>query len=405
MPYYSYIAKNLSGEPKSGASEAKNEHELAKVLRREGYILISASIEERSKKRLEFYIPFFKKVSLVEKIMFARNLGVMIKAGIPLPRALRIIVEQAKNKKLKIALNNIADEITKGKSFSESLINYPDIFPELFSSMMKVGEESGTMEDSLNILVSQMEKEHELKSKIKGAMIYPAVIIGAMILIGFLMMILVIPKLAETFTELSIPLPLTTRIVIAIGIFSSQFWYLFPLFILVLVAAVRFALKTKTGKIAIDTIILRIPLFSVFVIKTNSARTVRTLSSLIKAGIPIVRSLEIVSRVMTNVYYRRAMEEAAEEVKKGSKLGEILKKHKDVYPNLVIQMIEVGEETGETSGILEKLAEFFEEEVANAAKNLSSVIEPVLMLIVGAAVGFFAVSMIQPIYSMVGAMK
>jgi len=247
-----------------------------------------------------------------------------------------------------------------------------------------------------------MEKEHEIKSRIKGAMIYPAVIIFAMVCIGVLMLIIVIPKLSAVFSELGVDLPLTTKIVIAIGTFLSKFWFLLPIGILVFLFLLRVILKTKTGKLVFDTFVLKIPVISSIVKKTNSAHTVRTLSSLIAAGVPIVRSLEIVSGTLGNVHYRKAMSEAAERVKKGAKLAEILKRYENIYPTLVIQMIEVGEETGKTSDVLEKLAEFFEEEVANATKNLSAVIEPVLMLIVGAVVGFFAISMIQPIYSMVG---
>ena len=400
MPRYSFIAKSKQGEPRIGILEAENEHELAAILRKEGSILIKAESTDKKKKGIHFSIPFLGRISLVDKTMFTRNLKVMISAGVSLPRALNILSEQTKSNKFRKILLGVKDRITKGESFSNALSGHLDVFPEIFINMIKVGEESGTLEDVLEVLTRQMEKEYEIRSRVKGAMIYPAVIVSAMTGIGVLMLILVVPKLSKLFNDLRIPLPFTTRIVIAIGNFLSQFWYTLPFIIILVIVVFRLILKTKIGKLSFDTIVLKMPIISPLVKKTNSAATVRTLSSLVSAGVPIVRSLEIVSGALGNVYYKKAMAEAADSVRKGSKLGDVLKEYDNIYPNLVIQMIAVGEETGETSAILEKLADFFEEEVANATKNLSSIIEPVLMLIIGAMVGFFAISMIQPMYSM-----
>ena len=402
MPKYSYIAKTLQGERRSGDLEAKDEHQLARILRREGSILISAKSEERLKEEKKFTvsIPLLGWVSLTEKIMFSRNLRVMIAAGVPLPRALKILADQSKNKKFRKIILNVREEIIKGKSFSDALGKYSNVFSELFTSMVRVGEETGTLEEVLKVVYSQMEKEYQIRSKIKGAMIYPLVIVFAMVCIGVLMLIMVVPKLSQVFTELGVELPTTTKLVIAIGLFLEKFWFTLPLGIALIIVLLRVILKTKIGKLVFDSFVLKIPVVSSIIKKTNSAHTVRTLSSLITAGVPIVRSLEIVSGSLGNVHYKRAILEAAEKVKEGGKLAEVLKGHENIYPSLVIQMIEVGEETGETANILEKLAEFFEEEVTNATKNLSAVIEPILMLIVGAVVGFFAISMIQPIYSM-----
>jgi len=407
MPRYFYTAKSLKGETKSGILEAQNEHQLARILHQEGYVLISATLEkpEIKKRKLEISFPFFGQVSLIEKIMFTRNLQVMVRAGVSLPQALEILASQSKSKKFKEALLEIIEEVTKGKSFSDSLAKFPQFFPELFCSMVKVGEEAGTLEDNLKVLTQQMEREHELKSKVKGAMIYPAVIILAMIGIGILMLVMVVPRLAETFQELAIELPPTTKFVIFLGNFLAKRWYLLILLIFVFLLFLRIILRTREGKRLVDGLILKIPIVSPIIRKTNSASAVRTLSSLIISGVPIVRCLEIVSSTLENFYFQKSMAEAAEKVRKGSKLSEALMPYQNLYPLGVIQMISVGEQTGETSAVLAKLADFFEEEVANATKNLSAVIEPVLMLLIGAAVGFFAVSMIQPIYSMLGAIK
>lgn len=405
MPSYFYTARSLKGDYKSGTLEAKDTRELSRILRNEGYILISATPEGIEIKKKKITLSFFNKVGLKEKIFFTRNLRVMIAAGLPFPRALKTLAEQTKTKIFKEALEDIREETIKGRNFSQALSRHPNIFSELFQNMVKVGEEAGTLEDVLKVLTAQMERENELKSKIKGALIYPTVIILAMVGIGILMLVMVVPKLAQTFEELNIELPLTTRFVIFLGNFLAQKWYFVILIIIFLIILFRIIIKTKSGKKIIDSLFLKIPLVSTIIKKTNSAYTARTLSSLIMAGVPIVRSLEITSRTLGNFYFQRAITETVEKVRKGEKISTTLKNYQNLYPLVVIQMIEVGEETGETSTILAKLADFFEEEVANTTKNMSAVIEPIVMLLIGAAVGFFAISMIQPMYAMLQAIQ
>jgi len=405
MPKYSYTAKSLKGETKKGVLITKNKSDLARALKTQGLVLVSAKTKEKAGKSAKLTIPFFKKVSLVEKMMFTRNLQIMISAGIALPRALETLSAQSKNKKFKKALLDIKDKIIQGKAFSVCLSSHSDIFPELFSSMVKVGEEGGRLEEVLGILTKQMEKEHELRDKIQGALMYPAVIIFAMLGIGALMLVMVVPKIAETFKDLNIELPITTQFVIWLGETLAHKWYL----VLAAVFAFGFLFwrlsKTKAGRKIIDALFLKIPIIGSIIKKTNSAYTTRILSSLISAGVPIARSLEILSDTLGNVFYKNVMALAAVEVRKGTKLSDVLKNYEHIYPLLVIQMISVGEETGQTSEILEKLADFFEEEVTNTTKNLASIIEPIIMLFIGAAVGFFAISMIQPMYSMLGAVQ
>lgn len=405
MPTYLYTAKSLKGESKAGEKVASDESELAKILHQEGYTLVSAKSAEGGKKKFNLKdwlnnLPLLSIVSLKEKLMFTRNLQVMVVSGVTLPRALKTLSLQTKNKKFQKTLEQVAEEIIKGKSFSESLSGYPKVFSELFQNMVKVGEESGNLDKVLKILTRQMEREHDLKSKIKGAMMYPAVIIVAMVAIGIGMLIMVVPNLSDTFIELGIELPATTRAIIGFGNGLAKFWYFIPLGIIALIIGLRFLLAAKFGRSLIDLLFLKIPIISPIIKKTNSAYTVRTLSSLIGSGVPIVKSLTITANTLGNVHYKTAIKSAAEKVKKGITLSESLKPYPKIYPILVIQMLQVGEETGKTSEILQKLADFYEDEVTNAAKNLASVIEPVLMIIIGAAVGFFAISMVQPMYSM-----
>ncbi|MDP2663902.1 MAG: type II secretion system F family protein [bacterium] len=401
---YRYLAKSPSGEEKKGIVEARDTQQLARTLREQGFILVEAEPAEKKEKKemTAFSLPFLGGVSLTEKLMFTRNLQVMIASGLSLPKSLEILAEQTKSSKFRKAISEIREKVVKGSNFSDCLAKRPDIFSELFQNMIKVGEEAGNLDEVLEILSHQMEREHELKSKIKGALMYPAVIVIAMVGIGALMLVMVVPKLAETFEELEIELPLTTQVVIGIGTFLAEKWYLALIFLVAFVFLFWLVLKTKQGKKMVDMIFLKAPIISPLIKKTNSASTVRTLSSLIAAGVPIVRSLEIISGVLGNIYYRNAIATAAKKVRKGEKLSDALEGYQEIYPRIVFQMIRVGEETGETSKILEKLADFFEEEVGNATKNLTSVVEPVLMLIIGAAIGFFAISMVQPMYSMLG---
>lgn len=405
MAKFSYIAKTQKGETQKGGATAENEFQLARILREQGLVLISAQEQGQAKKGKKIEIPFLARVSLVEKMMFTRNLRIMVSAGISLPRALETLSLQAKSKKFRQTLLDVKDEIIRGKSFSDALKKHSDVFPELFFSMIKVGEEGGRLEEVLQILTRQMERDHELKSKIMGAMMYPVVIICAMLGIGALMLIMVVPKIAQTFQELNIPLPATTQFVIWLGETLAHKWYLVLGIIIALPILLWRLTKSKPGKKIMDTVLLRMPIISSIIRQTNSAYTVRILSSLITAGVPIAESLEILSGALGNVHYQNVMALAADEVRKGTKLSDVLKNYQRIYPLLVIQMVAVGEETGQTSEILDKLADFFEEGVTNATKNLASILEPIIMLLVGGAVGFFAISMIQPMYSMLGAIK
>ncbi|MBI2098660.1 MAG: type II secretion system F family protein [Candidatus Wildermuthbacteria bacterium] len=406
MPTYFYTAITATGEKVSGSEAAQDERTLANILREKGYLLTAATTEHAKKKILSFG-PFLNRlhsVSLADKLLFTRNLQVMVAAGVPLPRALDILSVQTESKSFRKVLLEIKKEVVEGKNLSESMGNYPAIFSELFTNMIKVGEGSGTLEQVLQQLTLQLERSHELRSKILGALLYPSVVIAAMLGVGTLMLIVVIPQLAATFADLNVPLPLTTRVVIAFGTFLSKFWYIaFPAFFGSLVLAFQLT-KTRQGKRAFDAFILKAPLFGGITQKLNAALMTRTLSSLIAAGVPIVRALEITSKVLGNVYFQDSLGVCAQRVGKGEKLSAALKSYGRLYPVVVVQMVEVGEETGETGNILAKLAEFYEEGVTQVTKNLTSIIEPILMLIIGATVGFFAISMIQPIYGMLSAL-
>lgn len=407
MPTFIYTAKSQDNAEKSGAIEAVSEHELAMQLRQEGFFLTSARLAGVAEHKGQFWkniLNIFNHVSLAEKMIFAKHLSTMVKAGLPLNKSLRILSEQTKNQYFKKVLTDVEEGITKGQSFSDSLQNYSNVFSVVFISMVRVGETAGNLEEILKNLSLQMEKDHELRSRVRGAMVYPGVILSVMVAIGILMMIMVVPKLSSVFLEMGIELPVTTRAVISVSQFLSTHSIIGIFGIFIFIFLFRLLLKTTAGKKSLDTVVLRMPPFSQFSRKINSARFARNFSSLIEAGVPIYNALQIVSNTMSNSFFKECLAETSQQIQKGETLSNILKRHSNLFPIMVVQMIEVGETTGSLAEVLKNLAEFYENEVNNATKNLSSVIEPVLMVIIGVAVGFFAISMIQPMYSMIGQM-
>lgn len=407
MPTFKYTAKSFSGEQKSGTLDANSEVELAGILREQGLVL--TSIQDNKKKasfnKFADFVPnLFSRVPLAEKMIFAKNLSVMIGAGLSLNRALDALSQQTKNKAFQKVLQEISDDIKKGTTFADGLSKHPKIFSELFINMVKIGETSGGLENILVLLANQMEKEHNLKSKVKGAMIYPSVVVVVMIGIGVAMMTLVVPKLLTVFKEMGTELPLSTKILIATSDFLSAHLIMGSVIVLAVVFGFRFLARTKVGIFYLDKLLLHAPIFGNISRKVNSAMFARTLGSLVEGSVPIVQGLTIVSGTMTNCHFKDSLSVAATEVQKGLRLSEALKAYANLYPPMVYQMIEVGEETGSLGSILIRLAEFYENEVNDISKNMASIIEPVLMVIIGSVIGLFAISMIQPLYSVMGNM-
>ena len=411
---FEFRSVNNAGKKNNGVRSAENSVSLARDLRQEGWFLVWSQEKGAASKAaspqswlggwgakvvssLDF---LFKRISLEEKMIFARHLGLMIKAGFSLNKALETLTRQTKNKHFAAVLKNLSDSVASGKTFHQSVLQHADVFSPIFISMVKVGEASGKLEETLKLATLHLKREHTLKSKIKGAMTYPIVILCALALVGAIMVIFVLPQLASTFSELNVPLPLTTRIIFGFVNFASRFWYL----LIVIIAATFWGLyffirKTDKGKNLVNLMFLKTPIFSDLTKKLNSARFSRTLGSLLAGGVSLTEAIKITADTLTNVYYRRAVLATLAEVEKGQTLSGLLTKSPDLFPPVVTEMIAVGEETGSLTLILKELARFFESEVAVATKGLSSIIEPVIMIVIGVVVGVFALSIIQPIYS------
>lgn len=399
MPTFAYTAKNLSGKELTGTVEAQNKFDLAKSLREKGFTLISSNKLKEATPEKFFLLNLLDHVSVADKMIFARNISVMVDAGLPLARALDILSEQAKSKKFKSTIQSLAQDIRKGQFLSDAMGKHPDVFSSLFTSMVRAGEEGGNLGETFDIVSKQLEREYTLKRKIRGALIYPGVILSAMIVIGILMLMYVVPTLVSTFDELDIDLPASTQFIISVSNFITSSTASFLLLVLAGVSALVWFFRTDLGKKILITVFSHTPVIKQLIQKINSARTARTLGSLINSGVDIVRALEITEDVLQNYRYKAVLKEAKEKIQKGDPLSEVFKAHTNLYPMLVGEMMAVGEETGKLSDMLFRLADFYEGEVTETTKDLSTIIEPILMIIIGIVVGFFAISMIKPLYS------
>lgn len=396
-----YTAERASGETYRGIAEANDRFEVYSIVRREGGRIISLSEEGAggflSLKSLNARLSAVKER---DKIAFARNLGAMLGAGLSLSRALSVMERQTKNAGLAATINEIASDVRRGSSLHESLGKFPKIFGNLFVAMVRAGEEGGTLPEALAVVSEQMERVYALKRKIRGALIYPAIIVVAIIGIGAVMMIYVVPTLAQTFSEMGAQLPASTRAVIAVSDFLVKHTMLASGAALGFFAFLASAARTATGKRALDIFFVRLPVIGAMVREVNSARTARTLSSLLSSGVDVLASLEITGQVVQNSHFRDVIKDAALRVGKGEPISSAFAIRGDLYPAFVPEMMAVGEETGALSEMLKRLASFYEDEVDRKTKDLSTIVEPFLMVVIGAAVGFFAVSMISPIYSL-----
>ena len=339
-------------------------------------------------------------IKRAEIIRTAKNLSTMLAAGLSLSRALSVIERQSGNKHLKAIVTEVSESVKKGSSFHDALVQYPKVFSGLFAAMVKAGEESGTLASALTVIALQMERAEELVRKIRGAMIYPAIIIVAVVIVGILMLIYVVPTLTSTFTQLGVQVPLATRVIVALSNFLVAHAVLVLTGLVMLVVGGVVFIRSKLGGRVVLAIALHLPVIGELVRETYTARAARTLSSLLSAGVPILDALSITKEVVRADAFAKVVGEAEEHVKKGEILSASFSEHAKLYPVLMSEMLSVGEETGKVAEMLKQIAELYEEDVADKTKDLSTIIEPVLMLLIGTVVGIFAVSMIAPIYSL-----
>lgn len=380
--------------------DAPSRFAVYELIQKEGSTVVSLATNSGFKMPAWLNITIGSGVKRQQVVVMTKNMSAMLSAGLSLSRTLSVIERQSPSKRLKEVAGGLGEAVKKGSSFHEALAAYPNIFSSLFIAMAKAGEESGSLADSLAVVGLQMERSEELNRKIKGAMIYPSIVVTAIVIVGILMLIYVVPTLTKTFTELGVAVPLSTQIIVAMSNFMAANAFGVLVVMVILVGGGYMFVRSKPGSALVLWVALRLPVVGELVRETFTARASRTLSSLLSSGVPVLNALAITREVVQAGSFARVIAEAEARVKKGDPLSSAFSEHTRLYPLLMSDMLAVGEETGKVAEMLKQIAEFYEGDVSEKTKDLSTIIEPVLMLMIGAVVGVFAVSMIAPIYSL-----
>lgn len=397
MAKFVYTARKGDNETYQGTVEARDRFEVYALVRREGGSVVAVTKQAAS---LSSYVKFFSRVKEYDKILFARNLSAMLSAGLNLSRALNVLSRQTSNHSLAEIISDVDEAVRKGDQFNVALGRHPQVFSSLFVSMVRSGVESGELSEALMAVSEQMERSYDLRRKVKSAMIYPSIVLTAIVGIGILMMIEVVPTLAETFKSAHAQLPAMTQVVINVSNALAHDTLKSLLIMAATIAAVVFGVRTSYGKRAIDWLSIHTPLIGNLTREINAARTARSLSALIGAGVGVLQALDITHDLVQNSFYQEVIAEAVVAVNAGKPLSYTFNARTDLYIPFVGEMMMVGEETGATIDMLKRLALYYEDQVDRQTKDMSTIVEPFLMLFIGAAVGFFAVAMIMPIYQL-----
>ncbi len=411
MPTFTYNGEDKDGKKVTNTVSVADRFAVYAAAREQGHTVSSIEAASALNTKVKHLLNidkinyYLSRVKQDELVMVTRNLGSMLKAGLTVSRALSVIERQSKNPRLKGTITRIVERINQGDAFNESLAEFPSVFDDMYVAMVRAGEESGQLAETLHTLAVQMERSSSLKKKIKGAMVYPTIVLTIMVIIGFLMMVYVMPQITGVFKNMDKELPATTQFLIATSDFLVNNTLLAAGGMIGFVVAFLYALRTKWGRVVTSFLIVRIPAIGPLAKETNAARTARTLSSLLNSGVDVMQAIAITEDVVQNVFYKKVLRDARTRVEKGTALSEAFIERSDLYPILVGEMILVGEETGQISGMLAELAEYYETEVERKTKDLSTIVEPLLMVVIGGGVGFFALALIAPIYSISDGLK
>ncbi|MBI4117531.1 MAG: type II secretion system F family protein [Parcubacteria group bacterium] len=395
--YFNYKAKNPEGEMISGIVEAESEEEAASVLLENQLTVVSLSVKKTS----VFQLQILSGVPSRDVVIMARQLSVMVSANVPIVEAMRILVDQTANLTLRGILSHIADDVEGGARLSLSLSKYPKVFSNFFVAMIRSGETSGKLADVLNYLADQLEKDHDLMSRIKGAMIYPVFLMAGLLAVGIIMMVFVVPKITSILRETGTALPVSTRMLIAVSDFFVGYWWLVIASLIGVVIGIRVAWNYPSGKKIFDTILLRLPLFGNLMKRIYIVRFTQSLSTLITGKVPLSEALRVVSDVVGNSVYEELINETIREVEDGSPIATVFEKS-PYMPIMVSQMLSVGEKTGKIDLVLEKITNFYRREIDSLVDNLVTLIEPIVMILMGIAVGVMVAAIILPMYNLAG---
>lgn len=397
MPTFQYRVKDNTGHLEKGTIEAGSLNEAAAKLREQHRSIIKLS----EGKGLSLTIPFLNnRVSLKDKIIFTRQLSVMVKAGLPIIKALDALGKQTDSAYFKKIIADISNQVRGGKTLSKALSKYPDVFPEIYMAVVKAGEETGQLADVLLNLADQQEKDADLVSKIKSAMIYPAIILIALVGVVILIIFFVLPNLQGVFTESGTQLPLATRLLLSTSSIVQHYFLIVVIFFIGLYIGFRAWVRLPSGRSFYDKFRITVPIFGPLTKKVYMARFARTMAMLTKASLPILVSLKIIRKTINNYHYDLAFDRIERAIESGKSLS-IALQAEPLFPAMVGQLASLGEEAGSIEGVFIEIATFYDKEVNTLSSNLSTLLEPVMLIIMGVGVAFVVFAVIQPIYGLV----
>lgn len=344
-------------------------------------------------------IPFLNRVPAKDLVIFSRQLSVMISAEVPVVKALKVLVRQTANKNLRTVVANLAADVEGGTKFSAALERYPKVFDDFFVNIVRSGETTGKLDEVLDYLATQQEKDYDLSSKIKGAMIYPAFILSGLVVVGVVMMIFVIPQLTAILTESGATLPLSTKILIGTSDVMRNYWWALLIALIAIIVGVRYLIAFPAGRKYWDGIKLKLPVFGHLFQRIYMVRFTRGLATLLTGGVEMVGALKIAGDITGNAVYRDLIRQTVKEVEDGNSMTTVFARSKEI-PVMVTQMIGIGEQSGKIDVILEKITDFYGREIENLVRNLTTLMEPLIMLVMGVAVGIMVAAIILPMYSL-----
>jgi len=399
MERFNYIAHRIGELGRNrGEVEAESIAQASEQIRKLGLRVIS--IKPKAAK-LGLHLPFLNRVSLRERLIFTRQLALMTKAGLPMVNALQALRRQSESRRFQLVIDQITKEVKGGEPLSKAMVKFSDVFPEIYVAVVRAGEQTGQLSEVLFNLADQQEKQGELIAKVRGAMLYPAVILIALIGVVFLVIFYVLPSLQGIFSDLGSQLPLTTRILFFVSELVRQYFLLLVALIVVVTVLLRAWFKRPSGRQVWDRLRLRIPIFGGLTTKVYMASFSRTMAMLTKASLPILQSLQIVKKTISNSVYEAAFTRIEKQVENGKPLSQSIDRE-PIFPPMVSQLISLGEEAGSLESVLLEISRFYDSEVDNLTKNLASLIEPIMLIIMGFGVGFVVASVLSPIYKLVG---
>lgn len=397
MPVFNYEARDMQGVDHRGSIETLDETSAARILTRKG--LVVTSIKQKNTGQSKLLGKFFNRVSFDDLVVSTRQLATMVEAGLVLSESIDILAEQQSNKTFKQVLSDVSNDIKSGLDLAAAFRKHPEIFPPLYSSLVKAGEQAGNLDVILLQLATNLEKDREFRSRVRGALIYPAMVLTMMLVVIGVMMFFVVPRLTSLYTQSNIELPLPTKILIGTSSFMINNWYFILTFLIIASIVFRKWVATPGGRYKFDEILLKTPLIGNIIKGSSLTNFTRTFGLLTTAGVPILDSLKIVQQVIGNAVYKKAIEDTFQGIERGLTLSAQLESV-NVFPKIVSQMFRVGEETGKIDKVSFKMADYFETEADHTVKNLTVVLEPVILIVLGIGVGFLVLSIILPIYKL-----